>query len=197
VVQLPDYKSYLPGVLIYDQEWTLGARRPMSLRFSESKGKAKADMRACFLLFLFLSSVPAFADGWTFINGRFPDGKVTVLKLTKSQKAFLGLVRRCHTDNRKTPFLFRLSREQSTVLKHEAGFSPDRFAIFESYRGDTGVDIEINVINRFSESEFEIPHQLLTRNDKAHDWEVNTMGWLPNPLSKATPSDIKPGSCPR
>jgi hypothetical protein len=97
----------------------------------------------------------------------------------------------------KTPFLFRLSRQQSIVLKREAGFSPDRFAIFESYRGDTGVDIEINVINRFSESEFEIPRHLLTRNDIAGDWEVNTMGWLPNPLSKTNPSDIKPGSCPR
>jgi len=154
-------------------------------------------MRLCVLLFLFLSSMPAFADGWTFINGRFPEGQVTVLTLTKAQKAFLDLVRRCHTDNTKTPFLFRLSRQQSIVLKHESGFSPDRFAIFESYRGDTGVDIEINVINRFSENEFEIPHQLLTRKDKADDWEVNTMGWNPNPLSKANPNNIKPGSCPR
>ena len=121
-------------------------------------------MRICVLLFLFLNCMPAFADGWTFINGRFPEGQVTVLKLTKAQKAFLDLVRRCHTDNARTPFLFRLSRQQSVVLKHEAGFSPDRFAIFEIYRGDTGVDIEINVINRFSENEFEIPLKLLTRN---------------------------------
>ena len=149
------------------------------------------------LLCLLLTSTPAFADGWTFVNGRFPEGKVTVLKLTKTQKAFLDVVRRCHTDNTKTPFLFRLSLHQSIVLRHEAGFSPDRFAIFESYRGDTGVDIEINVINRFSENEFEIPHQLLTRKDKADNWEVNTMGWNPNPLSKANPNNIKPGSCPR
>jgi len=154
-------------------------------------------MRAFVLLFLFLSSVPSFADGWTLVNGRFPEGKVTVLKLTKDQKAFLDLVRRCHTDNTKTPFLFRLSREQSVVLKREAGFSPDRFAIFESYRGDIGVDIEVNVIIRFSESEFEIPHKLLTRSGEAREWEVNTMGWLPNPLVKANPTNIKPGSCPR
>jgi hypothetical protein len=63
--------------------------------------------------------------------------------------------------------------------------------------GDTGVDIEINVINRFSESEFEIPLKLLTRNDQAHNWEVKTMGWLPNPLAKVDPSLIKPGPCPQ
>jgi hypothetical protein len=153
-------------------------------------------MRA-FLLLLLLSPVPALADGWTFINGRFPDGKVTVFKLTTPQRARLDLIRRCHTDNTKTPFLFTLTPQQSAALKREVGFSPDRFAVFESFRGDAGVDIEINVINRFSENEFEIPHNLLTRNHEARDWETNTMGWLPNPLAKANPRNIKAGSCPR
>jgi hypothetical protein len=152
-------------------------------------------MRA-FLLLLLLSPVPALADGWTFINGRFPEGKVTVFKLTTAQKARLDLIRRCHTDNTKTPFLFTLTPQQSVALKREVGFSPDRLAVFESLRGDAGVDIEINVINRFSENEFEIPHNLLTRNHEARDWETNTMGWLPNPLAKANPSNIA-GSCPR
>ena len=152
-------------------------------------------MRA-FLLLLLLCPAPALADGWTFINGRFPKGKVTVFKLTTAQKARLDLIRRCHTDNTKTPFLFTLTPQQSVALKQEVGFSPDRFAVFESFRGDAGVDIEINVINRFSENEFEIPHNLLTRNHEARDWETKTMGWLPNPLAKANPSDIKAGSCP-
>jgi hypothetical protein len=153
-------------------------------------------MRA-FLLLLLLSPVPALADRWTFINGRFPEGKVTVFKLTTAQKARLDLIRRCHTDNTKTPFLFTLTPQQSVALKREVGFSPDRFAVFESFRGDAGVDIEINVINRFSQNEFEIPHNLLTHNHEARDWETNTMGWLPNPLAKAAPSNIKAGSCPR
>ena len=118
-------------------------------------------------------------------------------QLTTAQKARLDLIRRCHTDNTKTPFLFTLTPQQSVALKREVGFSPDRFAVFESFRGDAGVDIEINVINRFSENEFEIPHNLLTRNHEARDWETNTMGWLPNPLAKANPSNIKAGSCPR
>ena len=152
-------------------------------------------MRA-FLLLLLLYPVPALADGWTFIDGRFPKGKVTVFKLTTAQKARLDLIRRCHTDNTKTPFLFTLTPQQSVALQREVGFSPDRFAVFESFRGDAGVDIEINVINRFSENEFEIPHNLLTRNHEARDWETDTMGWLPNPLAKANPSNIKAGSCP-
>ena len=150
-----------------------------------------------FGLLLLLNSIPSFADGWMFVNGRFPKGRVTVLRLTATQKSFLDLVRRCHKDNTKTPFLFRLSRQQSIVLKREAGFSPDRFAIFESFRGDIGVDIEINVINRFSEDEFEIPHNLLTSNRVAHDWEVNTIGWDPNPLAKINPNDITTGPCPK
>lgn len=154
-------------------------------------------MRLFLLLLLSLGSTPAVADGWTFINGRFPQGRVTVFKLTKSQKAYLDLVRRCHTDNEKTPYLFRLTPEQSMVLRHEVGFSPDRFAIFESYRGDIGVDLEMNVINRFSEDEFEVPLQLLTCNREAEHWQRNTIGWLPNPLSDANPSKIKAGSCPR
>ena len=168
----------------------------------------KFPVRAFVLLFL-LSSIPAFGDGWTFNKGRFPKGKVTVLKLTTGQKSFvdevgelrgqrrfLDLVRRCHSDNTKTPYVFTLTRQQSIALKNEAGFSPDRFAIFESYRGDRGVDLELNIINRFSEDEFEIPHYLLTRNRVARDWEANTIGWRPNPLAKATPSSIKIGSCP-
>lgn len=152
-------------------------------------------MRAILLLFL-LSPIPVFADGWTFVNGRFPEGKVTVFKLTTAQKAQLNLIRRCHADNTKTPFLFTLTPQQSLALRREVGFSPDRFAVFESFRGDAGVDIEVNVVNRFSENEFEVPHNLLTRNREAHNWEVNTMGWLPNPLAKADPSNIKAGSCP-
>ena len=151
----------------------------------------------CIFLFLLLGSSFAFGDGWKFVDGRFPEGKVKVFRLTVAQKTFLDLVRRCHNDNTKTPSLFRLSRQQSLVLKRQAGLSPDRFAIFESYRGDTGVDIELNIINRFSESEFEVPLKILTRSAVARDWEVTIMGWLPNPLLRVDPSKLEPGSCPR
>jgi len=154
------------------------------------------------LSFMFLSGLAAasaHADGWLFKNGRFPQGKVTVLALTKSQKTFLDLVRRCsnNRNNERTPYVFRLTPAQAKTLMAEAGMSPTRFAIFESYRGDNGVDLEFNVINRYSEAEFEIPHQLLTADREAKDWEINTMGWLPNPLAAVKPADIKTNTCPK
>jgi hypothetical protein len=145
---------------------------------------------------LSLSTQAVFSQGWSFNEGRFPLGKVTVFKLTHAQKSSLDFVRRCHTDNSTTPYLFELTPEQSTVLRREVGFSTDRFAIFESFRGDKGVDLEVNVINRFSEDEFEIPVKLLTRNREAHKWEVNTMGWAANPLLKANPTNFANGTCP-
>jgi hypothetical protein len=154
--------------------------------------------RNSLLLFTLLavSTHVSFAQGWNFVKGRFPEGKVTVFKLTETQKAFVDLVRRCQTDNTKTPYLFELTPKQSAVLRREFGFSPHRFATFESFRGDKSVDLEVNVINRFSEDEFEIPHKLLTRNQKAQDWEVNTMGWVANPLLKANPANFTSGTCP-
>lgn len=142
-----------------------------------------------------IASQAVFADGWVFIKGRFPSGRVSVFKLTPGQRDYLDLIRRCQKDNERTPYLFRLTDEQASLLRRQTGFSPDRFAVFESYRGDKGVDLEVNVINRFSEDEFEIPHKLLTRNRTAQNWEVHTMGWSRNPLSDANPADYK-SSCP-
>ena len=147
--------------------------------------------------FLALMNEVALADGWKFIKGRFPEGRVTVLKLTPGQRAFLDLVRRCQRDNTRSPYVFTLTPEQSAILRKDAGFSPDHFAIFESYRGDEGVDLEVNVINRFEENEFEIPHKLLTRSREAHTWEVDTMGWLANPLLGADPKKFAGAACPQ
>lgn len=171
--------------------------RRLSIKTRAQDHLFKAHMKLPALLLLCFAPMPAFADGWTFVHGRFPEGRVTVFRLTKAQRAYLDLVRRCHTDNEKTPYLFRLTTQQSKILTREVGFSPDRFAIFESYRGDEGVDLEMNVINRFSEEEFEVPHKLLVRDAVAHEWEQSTMGWLSNPLFDANPANIKAGSCPK
>ena len=82
-----------------------------------------------FLLLLLLSPIPALADGWTFIKGRFPVGKVTVFKLTGAQKAQLELIRRCHTDNTKTPFLFRVL----AMLPSWVGHTPLPMLIFAGF----------------------------------------------------------------
>jgi hypothetical protein len=62
--------------------------------------------------------MPAFADGWTLVNGRLPEGKVAVFKLTNDQKALFDLVRRCHTDNKNDTF--PVQAEQAAIHSSQA-----------------------------------------------------------------------------
>lgn len=165
--------------------------------YAKHKWALVPSMRAVLVLLFCMISPAVFADGWTFAHGHFPEGKTTVFTLTKPQKALLDIIRRCQTNNKLTPFVFHLSARQASALKQEVGFSPKRFAVFESFRGDNGVDIEVNVINRFSENEFEVPHKLLMPDEEARKWERNTIGWLPNPIEHVNPSNVKEGSCPK
>jgi len=143
-----------------------------------------------------IASSVASADGYTFRDGRFPEGKSSVFRLTSEQKGLIALYRKCR-DNRKSPFIFRLTDAQSAALGKEAGIAPERFAIFESFRGDEGADIEFNIINRFSETEFEVPHKPLLEEDEVRDWEINVIGWAPSPLANADPAQMKTGECPK
>ncbi len=153
-------------------------------------------MRIVIALIFLAASCAAFADGYMFKDGRFPEGKSTVFRLTLEQKQLIALYRRCR-DNTKTPYIFRLTGEQSTVLAKEAGMSPERFAIFESYRQDDGSDIEFNIINRFSEDTFEVPHQLLRAESEVRNWETNIIGWMPSPLVQVNPRQVKADACPK
>jgi len=131
-----------------------------------------------------------------FRDGRFPEGKSSVFRLTPEQKELIALYRRCR-DNTKTPYILRLAPNQSAVLGREVGFAPERFAIFESFRGDHGADIELNIINRFSASEFEVPHKLLVPDSEVREWETNVIGWAPSPLGNVYLAGVKEGECPK
>ena len=122
-------------------------------------------------------------------------GKVTVLQLTSEQKQIIALYRKCRVNN-YTPYIFNLTRRQSAILLKESGLRPKRFAIFDSVAGDDGVDLEFNVINRYSNERFEIPHNLLTTEKRLRDWEINIIGWEPSPLATATHAQLKSGICP-
>ena len=146
---------------------------------------------------LMLVCANAQADGYLFREGRFPEGKVSVFSFTARQKALVELSRRCGKDNTKTPYIFRLSPKQSAALKKNAGLSPARFAIFESSsKAEEGVDLEANVIVRFDESHFEVPHALLLADEAAEEWEKNVIGWEPNPLLDLDPATVAGGGCP-
>ena len=153
-------------------------------------------MRIALAIFLFGFFQSAMADGYIFKDGHFPEGKATVLTLTQRQKNLLDIYYHCR-NNEYTPYIFRLTKTQSSVLAREAGLSPKRFAIFESYRGDSGTDIEFNVINRFSEGQFEIPHKLLDSESNVRNWETKTIGWAPSPLARVSLANLKSGKCPK
>ena len=152
-------------------------------------------MRKFIAIFIVLVCSNAYADGYMFKAGRFPEGKVTVLTLTAEQKKLIELYHRCR-NNRYTPYIFKLTSKQSERLKKEAGISPERFAIFESYRGEDGIELDYNVINRFSEQSFEIPHKTLISDRELRKYENDVMGWEPSPLAKPGIADLATGKCP-
>ena len=152
-------------------------------------------MRKFLAIFFLLACANAYADGYMFKAGRFPEEKVTVLTLTAEQRKLIELYRQCR-DNRYTPYIFKLTSAQSKRLKKEAGISPERFAIFESYRGEDGIELSYNVINRFSEQSFEIPHKTLISESTVRKYENDVMGWEPNSLAKPGISDSAAGKCP-
>ena len=153
-------------------------------------------MRILLSIFLLVFSTICVADGYEFRNGRFPQGKITVLRLTLPQKQLISLYRHCR-DNTRTPYIFSLTRTQRAVLRRESGLAPKRFAIFESIHGDDGIELEFNSINRFDQDHIEIPHVLLRTDSFVRDWEVNTMGWAPSPLASASSNNLTSGSCPK
>ncbi|QWV94669.1 hypothetical protein KP004_05680 [Geomonas oryzisoli] len=152
-------------------------------------------MQKLIAIFILLAGANAYADGYMFKAGRFPEGKVTVLTLTAEQKKQIELYYRCR-DNRYTPYIFRLTSEQSKHLKKEAGKSPKRYAIFESYRGEEGIELDYNVINRFSEQSFEIPHKTLVSDSMVQKYENEIMGWKPSPFEKLEIYRLRADKCP-
>ena len=137
---------------------------------------------AIFLAVLSLSFT-AQADGLPLADGRYPEGKVSVFKLTSQQKQLIEFFR-SHNDNSKTPYVFELTAKQAAQLKKEAGFSPARFEVYETYLGYNDAGPHWNLALRFNEDEIEIPHKLLLSNKEAKDYEFNVMGWEPNPSFK-------------
>ena len=144
---------------------------------------------------LLLAAGTALADGWTLREGRFP-GKTTVIHLSPDQAARLDYIHSCRGDNTRTPYVFHLTPEQSALLKKQSGVSATRFAVFDSTHGDTGVDLEANVLVRFAPLQAEVPHQLLISDPKAWEYEHEIIGWGPNPVELATSSQVASGKCP-
>jgi len=140
-----------------------------------------------------LAPMCALADGLSLVDGRYPHGKVTVLTLTAEQEQFIACVRERHTDNAKTPYVFRLNASQAAQLKREARLSPTRFQVYETYRGFNDAGPHWNIALRFSEHQIEVPHKLLLPNRKAEHAEFKVQGWEPNPsIERTCSSGLRP-----
>lgn len=153
-------------------------------------------MRTISLFLLALASSASYADGVMFRDGRFPTGKTTVLSLTTGQKQLIDLYARCKDQN-KSPFIFRLTKHQAAQLSREAGLSPRRFQIYDSFKGDDGAEYGYNYIVRFSEESFEVPHKVLISESQLTKWETKVIGWAPSPLARVNPSSYTGASCPQ
>jgi len=151
---------------------------------------------AAILALSLLAPMGALADGWIFNKGRFPQGKTTVFTLTTDQKLFLDLIRRCHLDNTKTPYIFHLTASQTSELSKKTGIRATRFQAFDSYNGETGADEGLNIVVRFSRDKFEVPHLGLVTDKEARAYETDIIGWDRNPLEDVNPKLVRPGSCP-
>lgn len=138
-------------------------------------------MRAIiFAAIAILFGLAAHADGVPLRNGRYI-GAVLVVKLTPEQKKGIAHFRTCHLENFKemniyTPYVFRLSTQQSRVLSAKRGFAPHAFDVYETYRGFNDAGPHWNLALRFSEDEIEIPLDLLLPDEKAKKAH-ETQGW--------------------
>ncbi|XLZ71008.1 hypothetical protein ABT364_03320 [Massilia sp. SR12] len=136
-----------------------------------------------FSFFILLAlSVPsiALADGLALTNGRYLQGRTTVFDLTPSQRAVIKCIRERRTDNTKTPYVFRLTAKQAAVLKRDAGLSPERFQVYETWRGFNDAGPHWNLVLRYNEAQIEVPHDLLLPIKEAEYAEFKVQGWAPN-----------------
>ena len=137
-------------------------------------------LRSYLLAALALAPMFTLADGLPLTNGRYQQGRATVFDLTPEQKALIECIREHHTDNTKTPYVFRLTPKQAAKLKREAGLSPARFQVYETWRGFNDAGPHWNLVLRFNEAQIEVPHELLLPNRKAEHAEFKVQGWTPN-----------------
>jgi hypothetical protein len=176
-------ESRLDRLLVHGNGFVLSVEEPPGWHGDTSNSERFNGMRVLKWLAVAIALAPfcAFADGLPLVDGRYPHGKVTVLTLTADQERFIACVRERHTDNSKTPYVFRLTPSQSAQLKREAGKIPARFQVYETYRGFNDAGPHWNLVLRFSEHQIEIPHGLLLPDREAEHAEFDVQGWAANP----------------
>jgi len=134
--------------------------------------------RSLMPLALLLIVGAAHADGLPLENGRYP-GPVIIFHLGDGQKKVIDRYRSCQIEHPNTmnvysPYIFKLRSSQAKALIAKTGFSPSRFAVYETYREFNDAGPRWNIVMRFSEDEIEVPLDLLVWDGYAmaeHEWQ--------------------------
>jgi len=134
-----------------------------------------------FAVVAFFVTSEAHADGVPLRDGRYR-GAVLVLELTSDQRQVIDHFWSCHLENFKamnmyTPYVFKLTSEQVHTLSVEVGFAPRVFQVYETRRGFNDAGPHWNLALRFSESEIEVPLDLLLPDGKAKEAH-DVQGWI-------------------
>ena len=120
------------------------------------------------------------ADGVPLKNGRYAGNSLT-FSLTPEQRATADRFRTCHLAhfremNVYTPYVFRLSPEQAQAVRRAVGFAPSRLDLYETYRGFNDSGPHWNLALRYSADRFEVPLDLLLK-DQAASAAEREQGW--------------------
>lgn len=134
-------------------------------------------------LIAFFVASNSVADDLPLEGGRYP-GHVIEFELTAEQIGVIYHFRECHlerfkTMNKHTPYIFSLSPTQAATLVERVGYSPEHFAVYETYRGYNDAGPHWNLALRYSEDHIEIPISLLLRDADAEAAQ-RVQGWLPS-----------------
>lgn len=123
------------------------------------------------------------------------------LQLSAEQQAWLDFLRRCHRDNRYSPYLFELDKGQRAELQALGIPAPSRLVVFEQRRSGAPVDIRLSHALRTSDVLLRVPLPTLVDEATLRRYERDVMGWQENPLhrhwSKLGPDERVPGAQPR
>jgi hypothetical protein len=138
-------------------------------------------------IFALLNIPYASADTSSLVEGlpmagqSITEGQMSVFTLTDAQRTFIACARAHAGDKTKTPYVFRLTRQQAARLEDESGQKPSRFVVYKHYDDYDDIGPRWNVAVLFSETEIEIPHKLLISDEQAEEAEFKQQGWAPNP----------------
>lgn len=123
------------------------------------------------------------------------------LQLSAEQRAWLDFLRRCHRENRYSPYLFELDKGQRSELRALGIPSPSRLVVFDQRNTGAPVEIRLSHALRTSDALLRVPLPTLVDETTLRRYERDVMGWEENPLrwrwSRLGPDERVPGAQPR